>query len=147
MAFSIIPFPKVITFVLQYLYPLLGTVNVVLGFNKEDIPVSELTNLLFYWIICGVIFMIESIAQIFTKIPFYYDLKIMVLLWLILPMFSGSGYIYYMYVHKLVNDSFESHLSKVSHKLQTLKSNLFEFLKSPKFRKSLTYKNRKFSRR
>ncbi|KAH8584910.1 TB2 DP1 [Cryptosporidium sp. chipmunk genotype I] len=69
-----------------------GTVNIMLDFCRQDIPVSELTNLLFYWIICGVIFMIESIVIMVTKIPFYYDLKIMALLWLILPAFSGSGF-------------------------------------------------------
>lgn len=147
MTLSIIPFPKVTSFVLQYLYPLLGTANVTFGFNKQDVPVSELTNLLFYWIICGIIFMIEKIAGFITMVPFYYDLKIMVLLWLILPIFSGSGYIYYMYIHELVNNGLESYVSKVSHKLQALKSNLLELSKSSKAKKSLFHKNRKFSRK
>ncbi|EAK88475.1 hypothetical protein [Cryptosporidium parvum Iowa II] len=145
MTFSIIPFPKIISFMLQYLYPLVGTANVTFDFGKKDIPVFELTNLLFYWIICGVIFMIESIVGIVTKIPFYYDLKIMVLLWLILPVFSGSGYIYYMYIHELINNGLESHFSKVSHKLKAFKSSLLEFSNSPKARKS--YKNRKYFKR
>ncbi|KAK9174297.1 TB2/DP1, HVA22 family protein [Cryptosporidium meleagridis] len=145
MTFSIIPFSKIISFMLQYLYPLIGTANATLDFGRKDIPVSELTNLLFYWIICGVIFMIENIVGIVTKIPFYYDLKIMALLWLILPVFSGSGYIYYMYIHELINNSLESHFSKVSHKLQTFKSSLLEFSNSPKARKS--YKSRKFFKR
>lgn len=145
MVLSIIPFPKVISFALQYLYPLLGTINVMLSFEKQDISTFELTAMLFYWIICGFIFMLERIASVITIVPFYYDLKIVALLWLTLPVFSGSGYIYYMYIHEQADSSFESHLFKISQKFQALKSGLLELSKNVTGKK-LTFNNRKMSK-
>lgn len=136
MTLSIIPFPKATSFALQYLYPLLGTINLTLSFEKEGISTFELTTMLLYWIICGVIFMVESIASIITMVPFYYDLKIVALLWLTLPVFSGSGYIYYMYIHDSANSGFENHLSEIFCKFQALKSRLLELPKNAKGRKT-----------
>ncbi|KAL7067861.1 TB2/DP1, HVA22 family protein [Cryptosporidium serpentis] len=102
MIITIIPFPYLVCFAVQYIYPIYLTLNsVICPCNRNNSSTSELIQMLSYWIICSSICLAESILVVFTKIPFYYDAKLMILLWLILPTYSGAGYIFHKYIRSM----------------------------------------------
>lgn len=53
-----------------------------------------------FWIVLSIFNLVESIADLFVFwIPFYYELKFIFVLWLILPQTRGHIYIYKTWIH------------------------------------------------
>jgi receptor expression-enhancing protein 1/2/3/4 len=53
-----------------------------------------------YWIVFALFLFVENFTDMFLAwMPFYYELKIVVILWLVLPMTRGSSYLYRKWIH------------------------------------------------
>lgn len=54
-----------------------------------------------YWIVFALFTSIETFTDIFVSFwcPFYYEFKILFVLWLLLPIFKGSNYLYRKVIH------------------------------------------------
>ncbi|XP_065226603.1 receptor expression-enhancing protein 1-like isoform X2 [Planococcus citri] len=54
-----------------------------------------------YWIVFGLFISVETFTDIFVSFwcPFYYEFKIFFVLWLLLPIFKGSNYMYRKVIH------------------------------------------------
>ncbi|KAL1922912.1 uncharacterized protein VTP21DRAFT_9288 [Calcarisporiella thermophila] len=56
---------------------------------------ETLSPWLMYWIVVGLFGIAESVADLFVFwIPFYYEIKLLFILWLILPQTQGSVFLY-----------------------------------------------------
>ncbi|KAM0792230.1 hypothetical protein ACM66B_004926 [Microbotryomycetes sp. NB124-2] len=62
--------------------------------------VSQLEVWLMFWVVMGIVMTFESTLEwLVTWVPFYYEVKTLVILWLTLPQIQGSTYIYVAHVH------------------------------------------------
>ncbi|ORX98205.1 receptor expression enhancing protein 3 [Basidiobolus meristosporus CBS 931.73] len=66
----------------------------------EERRSEELLTWLMFWIVMGVFTAVEFVADIVVFwFPFYYQLKMLFILWLILPQTQGSTYLYNTFIH------------------------------------------------
>jgi len=78
-----------------------------------------------YWSVLGCVVGIEYIAEwLVSWIPFYYTLKTLLLLYLVLPQTRGSSYIYVNHLSPF----FRSHESQIDATLASLRARMYAFL-------------------
>ncbi|XP_786990.3 receptor expression-enhancing protein 2 [Strongylocentrotus purpuratus] len=62
--------------------------------------VKEYVKWMMYWIVFALFSCVETVADIFASIlPFYYEIKILFIFWLISPWTKGSTYLYRKCIH------------------------------------------------
>ncbi|KAI8338699.1 TB2/DP1, HVA22 family-domain-containing protein [Chlamydoabsidia padenii] len=60
---------------------------------------NQFSPLVIYWLVTSTYLVVENIADIFIFwFPFYYELKLIIILWLILPQTNGTGVFYTQYM-------------------------------------------------
>mmetsp|Transcript_15126 Transcript_15126/g.13664 ORF Transcript_15126/g.13664 Transcript_15126/m.13664 type:complete len:170 (-) Transcript_15126:204-713(-) len=106
-----------ITNLVGFIYPLYATIISIETTEKNDD-----TEWLIYWVVYGFLGVIEGFVEILLYwIPFYYPLKLTLLLWLQLPQFGGSKIVYKSFVlpnFKKAEDKIDEALNKVAKSLK-----------------------------
>jgi len=87
---------RVISLTLGTLYPAYASYKAVRTKN-----VKEYVRWMMYWIVFALFTSAETFADVFLSFwfPFYYELKIITLMWLLLPQTNGSSVLYKQFVH------------------------------------------------
>ncbi|CDW53889.1 TB2 DP1 HVA22 domain containing protein [Trichuris trichiura] len=90
---------KLLTLTCGTLYPAYRSYKAVRSKN-----VREYVKWMMYWIVFALFLNIEVVADIFLGLwlPFYYECKIMFVLWLISPYTRGASFLYRKFVHPLL---------------------------------------------
>ncbi|KAE9587442.1 hypothetical protein Lalb_Chr23g0273661 [Lupinus albus] len=84
--------------VLTLLYPLYASVVAIESPSKID---DE--QWLSYWIIYSFLTLAEMVLQPILKwIPIWYDVKLLMVAWLVLPQFKGASYLYERFVREYI---------------------------------------------
>ncbi|XP_061342934.1 HVA22-like protein e [Gastrolobium bilobum] len=82
--------------ILTLLYPLYASVVAIESPSKLD---DE--QWLAYWIIYSFLTLAEMVLQpILEWVPIWYDVKLLVVAWLVLPQFKGAAYLYERFVRE-----------------------------------------------
>ncbi|KAF1864904.1 hypothetical protein Lal_00031869 [Lupinus albus] len=55
-----------------------------------------------YWIIYSFLTLGEMVLQLILEIPFWYDVKLLMVAWLVLPQFKGASYLYERFVREYI---------------------------------------------
>ncbi|KAK2177366.1 hypothetical protein NP493_601g00012 [Ridgeia piscesae] len=80
--------------------------------------VKEYVKWMMYWIVFAFFTCIETFADIFVAwIPFYYELKIVFVLWLLSPATKGASIIYRKFIHQQLSKrekEIDSYIAKAS---------------------------------
>lgn len=89
-------FSRIVVVFLGTLYPAYASYKAIR--NKD---VKEYVKWMMYWIVFALFITVEMITDIFFAFwfPFYYELKIVVFLWLLSPATEGSSILYRKFVH------------------------------------------------
>ncbi|XP_063715645.1 receptor expression-enhancing protein 1-like isoform X3 [Symsagittifera roscoffensis] len=86
---------RIIILVLGNLYPAYASFKAVKSKNAR-----EYARWMMYWIVFAIFAVLENFTDIFLSwFPFYYELKILFVVWLLLPTFKGSSFIYRKLLH------------------------------------------------
>lgn len=86
---------RVISLGLGTLYPAYASYKAV---RTKD--VKEYVKWMMYWIVFALFTSVETISDVFLSwFPFYYEIKIIFLLWLLSPATKGSSLLYRKFVH------------------------------------------------
>lgn len=86
---------RIVILVLGTLYPAYASYKAVKTKN-----VKEYVKWMMYWIVFALFTCAETLADTFISwIPFYYELKIVFVLWLLSPATNGSSILYRKFVH------------------------------------------------
>lgn len=74
---------------------------------------AEMAPWLVYWVVLGLASTVEMVADLFLVhfVPFYYELKILFVLWLVLPQFRGHLFVY-RYLVKPTLDKHEREIDR-----------------------------------
>ncbi|BFZ61240.1 hypothetical protein YB2330_002299 [Saitoella coloradoensis] len=84
--------------VASFLFPIFASYKAL----KTNDP-KQLTPLLMYWVVIGLVTVAESWTYWFIFwFPFYHTIKALFMLWLVLPQTQGATYLYITYVHPLL---------------------------------------------
>lgn len=88
--------------------------------------VKEYVKWMMYWIVFALFTCTEFLADIFVSfwLPFYYELKLVVLFWLLSPYTKGASYIY----RKLIHPKLEEHESKIDQYLERVRQDSYQTL-------------------
>ncbi|XP_054822709.1 HVA22-like protein e [Prosopis cineraria] len=82
--------------VLTLLYPLYASVMAIESASKLD---DE--QWLAYWILYSFLTLAEMVLQpVLEWMPFWYDVKLLLVAWLVLPQFKGAAFLYERFVRK-----------------------------------------------
>ncbi|KAK6924646.1 TB2/DP1/HVA22-related protein [Dillenia turbinata] len=81
--------------VVMLLYPLYASVIAIESPSKLD---DE--QWLAYWILYSFLTLVEIVLQPLLEIPIWYDVKLLVAAWLVLPQIRGAAYIYERFVRE-----------------------------------------------
>jgi len=89
-------FSRIVIVFLGTLYPAYASYKAIR--NKD---VKEYVKWMMYWIVFALFITVEMITDVFFAFwfPFYYELKIVVFLWLLSPATEGSSILYRKFVH------------------------------------------------
>lgn len=87
---------RVVILVLGTLYPAYASYKAIR--NKD---VDEYVKWMMYWVVFALFTSAETVTDMFLGFwfPFYYELKIVVVLWLLSPATEGSSMLYRQFVH------------------------------------------------
>ncbi|KAL4232386.1 Receptor expression-enhancing protein 2 [Mactra antiquata] len=86
---------RVVILVFGTLYPAYASYKAVKTKN-----VKEYVKWMMYWIVFALFCAAETFADVFLSwIPFYYEIKIIFVFWLLSPVTRGSSFIYKKFVH------------------------------------------------
>lgn len=86
---------RVAILVFGLLYPAYASYKAV---NTRNI--ANYTNLMMYWIVFAIFTCTETITDTFFNwFPLYYEIKMVLICWLLSPSTNGSGYLYRNFVH------------------------------------------------
>ncbi|XP_015955626.1 HVA22-like protein e [Arachis duranensis] len=81
--------------VLTLLYPLYASVIAIESTSKYD------EQWLAYWIIYSFLSLMEMLLQpLLEWVPIWYDVKLLVVAWLVLPQFKGAAFLYERFVRQ-----------------------------------------------
>ncbi|GMI76687.1 hypothetical protein HRI_001338000 [Hibiscus trionum] len=84
--------------VVMLLYPLYASVIAIETPGKED---DE--QWLAYWILYSLITLTEMVLQsVLEWIPIWYSVKLVFMVWLVLPQFRGAAFIYHRFVREQI---------------------------------------------
>ncbi|XP_040988792.1 HVA22-like protein e [Juglans microcarpa x Juglans regia] len=85
--------------VLMLLYPLYASVEAIESTSKLDDQ-----QWLAYWILYSFLTLMEMLFQpILEWIPIWYDVKLLFVIWLVLPQFQGAAFLYERFVREQIN--------------------------------------------
>jgi receptor expression-enhancing protein 1/2/3/4 len=86
--------------------------------------VKEYVKWMMYWIVFALFCFAESISDIFVAFwfPFYYELKIIFVLWLLSPWTKGASILYRRWIHPL----FQKHEDEIDTFLENAKSESYK---------------------
>lgn len=91
---------RLVTLVFGTLYPSYASYKAM---KEKD--VQECVKWMMYWIVFALLTSMETFTDVLLFwIPFYYELKIVLLLWLISPATMGAGVLYRKIVHPLFSE-------------------------------------------
>lgn len=87
---------------------------------------NEMGHWLMYWIVYALFSLAETFADTLVSwFPFYYEMKLIFVFWLVLPITKGSRYLYKKFVHPYLEQHeqhIDAYLNKAGEKgLETLK--------------------------
>ncbi|KAL2342794.1 hypothetical protein Fmac_004079 [Flemingia macrophylla] len=86
--------------VVTLLYPLYASVVAMESTSKLD---DE--QWLAYWIIYSFLTLMEIVLQsLWEWIPIWYDVKLLLVAWLVLPQFKGATFLYERFVRQYINE-------------------------------------------
>ncbi|MCD7463211.1 HVA22-like protein e [Datura stramonium] len=98
--------------VMMLIYPLHASIVAIESTSKLD---DE--QWLAYWILYSFLTLAEMLFQpILDWIPIWYDVKLIVVAWLVLPQFRGATFIYETYVREKIFKKYEDHQGKTKKK-------------------------------
>ncbi|XP_052182787.1 HVA22-like protein e isoform X2 [Diospyros lotus] len=84
--------------VMMLLYPLYASIIAIESPSKVD---DE--QWLAYWILYSFLTLLEMLIQpILERMPIWYDMKLALVAWLVLPQFKGAAYIYDRFVREKI---------------------------------------------
>ncbi|KAJ3567418.1 hypothetical protein NP233_g6383 [Leucocoprinus birnbaumii] len=113
---------RVISSLVAFLYPGYASYKTL---SQRPASEEELERWLMYWSVLGFVVGIEYVAEwVISWIPFYYTLKTFFLLYIALPQFKGSSYLYKTHLQPF----FRTHETQIDSTLARLKSRLYAFL-------------------
>ncbi|KAM3338539.1 HVA22-like protein e isoform X1 [Capsicum galapagoense] len=88
--------------VMMLIYPLYASIIAIESTSKLD---DE--QWLAYWILYSFLTLLEMLFQpILNWIPIWYDVKLIIVAWLVLPQFRGATFIYETYVREKIIKSY-----------------------------------------
>jgi len=92
-------FTKVTSNIVGFLYPAYASFKAI-----ESTETADDTQWLTYWVVYAFFNLVESLIDfsVGTWIPFYFFIKIFIVLWLQLPQFMGALYIYQSFLAPLL---------------------------------------------
>ncbi|XP_054721917.1 receptor expression-enhancing protein 1-like [Uloborus diversus] len=113
---------RLVLLVFGTLYPAYASYKTVKTKNVKDY-----VKWMMYWVVFAMYKFIEIFADIFIAFwfPFYYELKIMFVLWLICPATRGSSYIF----RKLINPHLSKHEKVIDSYLNSLWDHGYDFIR------------------
>ncbi|CAK8698677.1 unnamed protein product [Clavelina lepadiformis] len=77
------------------LYPAYSSYKAVKGANAR-----QYVRWIMYWVVFALFTAVETFTDVFLSwMPFYYELKIIIVFWLVLPYTKGSSYLYRKFIH------------------------------------------------
>merc|ERR1711865_1247106 len=82
------------TAVVGFAYPAMQTIKIVK--QKPEDP-DETTQWVMYWLIFAALYILEcllSVAGVYEYLPLWNEIKVVAMLWLMLPTFQGALWIY-----------------------------------------------------
>ncbi|XP_037820922.1 receptor expression-enhancing protein 1-like [Lucilia sericata] len=80
--------------------------------------VEDYVKWMMYWIVFAIFTTAENFTDIFlTWFPFYYEIKVVLILWLLPTMGNGSSFIYKSCIHPLL----KKHETRVDHHLEQVR--------------------------
>ncbi|XP_041368958.1 receptor expression-enhancing protein 1-like isoform X2 [Gigantopelta aegis] len=86
---------RLVILVFGTLYPAYASYKAVRTKN-----VREYVKWMIYWIVFALFYCVETFADVFISwLPFYYEVKIVFVLWLLSPMTRGSNFLFKKFVH------------------------------------------------
>ena len=116
-------FDTIITNLIGTLYPAFWTIKSI-----ESNDLKDQKNWLTYWAVFGSFILVDMFSPVIIKfIPFYFVMKIMFLIYLLMPGSHGCAIIYNLIVKKI--------LRKYEDKLDNVVSNLEEVINEPQKKK------------
>lgn len=81
------------------LYPAYASYKAVKSKN-----VKEYVKWMMYWIVFALFTCVETITDVFLSwFPFYYEIKIIMVIWLLSPATKGSSFLYRKFVHPMLS--------------------------------------------
>jgi len=90
---------RLVILVIGTLYPAYASYKVVKSRNPR-----EYVKWMMYWIVFAFFTCVETITDIFLSwFPFYYEGKILIVIWLLSPMTRGSSFLYRKFVHPMLS--------------------------------------------
>ncbi|KAK1832073.1 receptor expression-enhancing protein 2 [Podospora conica] len=94
-------FAKILSSIASFLFPLFASYKAL----KTSDP-SQLTPWLMYWVVLACALLVESWTEwLLVWIPFYAYIRLLFLLYLVLPQTQGARIIYQTYVHPWLEDN------------------------------------------
>ncbi|KAI3639938.1 hypothetical protein MIR68_002017 [Amoeboaphelidium protococcarum] len=105
---------KFVCNIIAFLYPAYASYKAL---RSRDL--KQMVPWLMYWIVIAIFSTIELITDIFVFwLPFYYSIKLIFILWLILPFTKGHIYLYRFYIHPTLKKH-EPHIDRALQDVQT----------------------------
>ncbi|KAI1843816.1 hypothetical protein JX265_001109 [Neoarthrinium moseri] len=94
-------FPKILSSIASFLFPLFASYKAL----KTSDP-AQLTPWLMYWSVLSCALLVESWFEfILVWVPFYAYLRLLFLLYLVLPQTQGARYLYETYLHPYLEEN------------------------------------------
>ncbi|XP_017771569.1 PREDICTED: receptor expression-enhancing protein 1 isoform X2 [Nicrophorus vespilloides] len=90
---------RLVILVFGTLYPAYASYKAVKSKN-----VKEYVKWMMYWIVFALFTCVETITDVFLSwFPFYYEIKIIMVIWLLSPATKGSSFLYRKFVHPMLS--------------------------------------------
>ena len=108
-------FDTIITNLVGTLYPAFWTIKSI-----ENNALEEQKNWLIYWAVFGSFVLMDMFSPIIVKfIPVYFVMKIMLLIWLLMPGSYGCIFVYNLIVKKIIR-KYENKMDKIVNNIEGL---------------------------
>jgi receptor expression-enhancing protein 1/2/3/4 len=119
--FSVLLSRLVILF-LGILYPAYASYKAIRNKSPKDY-----VKWMMYWVVFSLFLAMETFTDIFLAFwfPFYYEIKIIIVLWLMMPATRGSSVLYRKFVHPLLNE----HEEELDSYIERAKTDGYSFFK------------------
>ena len=107
---SIIPYPHLVLAAVQYGYPAACTLE-----KAKTATNVDFVQWTVYWIICCVLMVLEThfLWFVVPKIPLYCELKLIFVLWLVLPEYRGAAWLWYAKLRKIYAEFDDKNYDKI----------------------------------